>query len=325
MKIIMIGLCGVGLCAAVAAGLWLGTDAPVNDGASAVPSANSERAASATPSGMWSWGVAGANKTDPGKSLNELLAQALRPAGRSAEGDDARDKLRKLAKEDPVVMQQLMQSYDKESNAQTRQLIVSLLSNIEKPEILAFSKRLAASGDITQRKDGLSMLQNLGSDSPEVRPIILQTLARETSPEVIMMALAALRPPAEGNTATMPDAKDAAAVVAQLRELTRNADPKIRIQSLIQLGQWDKADSSQDQWTQALADQSPQVRQVAVTAIAQSGTRSDTVKAALIGLANNQSESKDVRGSALQVLERFTLSKDEAANYSQLRSQILGL
>lgn len=61
-----------------------------------------------------------------------------------------------------------------------------------------------------------------------------------------------------------------------------------------------------------------------MTAIARSGTRSDSVKTALLSLANNQRESKDVRGSALQVLDRFTLSKEEAANYSQLRSHLLG-
>ncbi len=328
MKIIMIGLGGVALCAAVAAGLWLGTDPQVNEAApvaASTASSNPERTASADqPSGMWAWGMSGANKTDPGtpdSSLNVMLAQALKASTMSVEGGDARERLRKAVKDDPAVMKQLMQGYDKESNVQARQLIISLLSNIEKPEILAFSKRLAASSDITQRKDGLRMLQNLSGDSAEVRPVILQILSRDTTPEVIMMALSALRPPAEG---TVSDPKDAAAVVAQLRELTRNSDPNVRVQSLMQLAQWDKADSSQDQWAQALTDQSPQVRQAALTGVAQSGTKSDTVKAALISLANNQNESKDVRGSALQVLERFTLSKEEGANIGQLRSQILG-
>jgi hypothetical protein len=328
MKSIMIGLCGVGLCAAVAAGLWLATEPPADIAAAAAPAAasgNSPRTTSADqPSGMWSWGMSGAAKTDAGKpELDGLLAQAQRATSSSGESGDARNQLRKLAKEDPAVMAQLMQSYGKQANPQTRQLIVSLLSNVEKPEVLAFSKRLAASSDITQRKDGLLMLQNLSSDTSDVRAVVLQTLARDKSPEVVRMALAALRPPPEGNTAP-PDAKEAAAVVAQLQELTTNADPVIRQQSLLQLAQWDKTGSSQTQWTQALADQSPEVRQAAVTAIAQSGTQSDTVKAALIGLANNQSERRDVRNSALQVLGRFNLSKDEAANYNQLKAQILG-
>ena len=332
MKTIMVALYGVGFCAAVATGVWLSKDAPADATATAaqpLAPALSERPATADQaSGLWAWGNAGTSTSKMDEPWDVLLAQALRPSNQPVEGDDARDKLRMLAKEDPVVMKQLMESYDKETSIHARALLVSLLSSIEKPEVLAFSKRLALSRDMTQRKDGLSMLQNLSGDLPEVHPIILQTLSGDKAPEVIMLALAALKPPAsaENNTSqTSVPARDAAAIVAQLQKLTRNADPNVRLQSILQLAQWDKADGSQEQWSQALADQSPQVRQAAVTAIVQSGTQSDTVKAALIVMANNPNESKDARGNALQVLEGFTLSKDEAASFSQLRSQILGL
>jgi len=336
MKTGMVALFGVGLCAGVVAGVWLSADAPADAAGSAksqsLVSADSQRSASAgTASGLWSWGAADTSKPgSPRKnvSLDILLGQALRATGAPAGGDDPRDQLRKLAQEDPAVMQQLMQSYDKESNSQVRQLIVSLLSSVEKSEVLAFSKRLALSSDMEERKDGFTMLQNRSGDSPEVRAIVLQGMSGDKAPEVIMLALAALKPPASAGNATSKTSAqppDAAAIVAQLQKLSRNADPDIRRQSILQLAEWDRADSSQVQWTQALADQSPQVRQAAVTAIAQSGTQSDTVKAALLDMANNPDESKDVRGGALQVLERFTLSKDEAANFSQLRSRMLGL
>jgi hypothetical protein len=333
MKTITAVLYGIGFCAAAATGVWsMSTDAPADAAATAaqpMTSAAPERTASAShASGLWAWGNAGAGAGKADEPVDALLAKALKPSNKPVEGDDSRDKLRKLVKEDPVVMKQLMESYDKESNNHARQLIVSLLSSVEKPEVLAFSKRLASSRDMTQRKDGFIMLQSLSGDSPEVHPIILQALSGDKSPDVIMLALAALKPPAsaENNPSQASvQATDAAAIVAQLQSLTRNADPHIRLQSILQLAQWDKADSSQEQWSQALSDQSAQVRQAAVTAIAQSGTQSDTVKAALLGMANNQNESKDVRGNALQVLERFTLSQDEAANFSRLRTQILGL
>ncbi|WP_158592352.1 HEAT repeat domain-containing protein [Noviherbaspirillum sedimenti] len=333
MKTITAVLYGIGFCAAVATGVWsMSADAPADGAATAaqpMTPASPERTATADhASGLWAWGNAGTSTSKTDEPLDVLLAKALKPSSKPIEGDDPRDKLRKLAKADPLVMKQLMESYDKASNSQARQLIVSLLSSIEKPEVLAFSKRLAVSRDMAERKDGFTMLQNLSGDSPEIHPIILQALHGDKSPDVIMLALAALKPPAsaENNPSQASvQATDAAAIVAQLQNLTRNADPNVRLQSIMQLAQWDKADSSREQWSQALADQSPQVRQAAVTAIAQSGTQSDTVKAALIGLANNQNESKDVRGNALQVLERFTLSKDEAANFSQLRAQLLGL
>jgi len=336
MKIAMMVLYGVGACAAVAGVVWLGTAAPADGTATAaqqpVASVDSARTTSADPaSSLWTWGYAGASKANVSqmdkKSLDVLLAQALRASSRSADVDDPRQKLRKLAQHDPAVMKQLMQSYDKEFNSQIRQLIVSLLSGIERPEVLAFSGRLASSSDVAQRRDGFNMLQNLRGDSPEVRSIILQGMSGDKTPEAIMLALAALKPPASAENATSQtnvQAPDAAAIVAQLQKLSRNADPDIRRQSILQLAEWDKADSSREQWAQALADQSPQVRQAAVTAVAQSGTQADTVKAALLGMASNPNESKDVRGNALQVLERFTLSKDEAANFSELRAQVLG-
>lgn len=326
----------IGFCVAGAVGVWsawsLSTDAPANAAAPvAQPMATDVPERTATidnASGIWAWGNAGDNTGKTDEPVDVLLAKALRPSSTSVAGDDPRDKLRKLAQEDPVVMKQLMESYDKASNAQARQLIVSLLSGIEKPEVLAFSKRLATSRDMTESKDGFNMLQNLSEDSPGVHPILLQALSGDKSPEVIMLALAALKPPAgaENNSSQASvQARDAAAIVAQLQHLTRNAEPNIRLQSILQLAQWDKSGSSQAQWTQALADQSPQVRQAAVTAVAQSGTQSDAVKAALIGMANNPNESRDVRGNALQVLEGFALSEDEAANLGQSRSQVLGL
>jgi hypothetical protein len=327
----MAALYGMGFCAAVAAVGWLGADVPDDDPATAakpLPPALSERTTPAEPgSGLWAWGNPGASTSKMNEPVDVLLAQALKPSRKLVEGTDPRDKLRKLAQDDPAVMKQLMESYDKETNSQTRDLIVSLLSGVEKPEVLAFSKRLAVSRDMAQRKDGFTMLQNLSGDMPEVHTIILQALSGDKSPDVIKLALAALRPPASAeNNAGQANLQtiDAAAIVAQLQNLTRNADPGIRLQSILQLAQWDKSGSSQEQWSQALADQSPQVRQAAVTAVAQSGIQSDTVKAALLGLANNPNESKDVRGNALQVLERFALNQDEAANISQLRSQMLG-
>lgn len=339
MKPVMVALYGVGFCGAVAFGAWLGTDQPADEAVTAAQppaSLSAEGTASANQAGdLWAWGNPGAAKADvnkanaakANKSLDLLVAQALRATNVSGDGNDPRDRLRKLVQEDSAVMKQLMQSYDKENNSQTRDLIVSMLSGVDKPEVLAFSRRLATSKDMAQRKDGFTMLQTLSSDSAEVRPIILQVLSGDRKPEEIMLALAALRPPsgAENNPSQSSlQAADAAAVVAQLKALTSNADPNIRLQSILQLALWDRADSSQEQWSQALADQSPQVRQAAVTAIAQSGTQSGAVKTALLGLASNPNEIKDVRGSALQVLERFTLSQDEAVNFSQLRSQILG-
>ncbi|MGZ5818376.1 MAG: HEAT repeat domain-containing protein [Burkholderiaceae bacterium] len=266
------------------------------------------------------WGKAGAEPAAPEKAavIEDLWKRAMTPADKLKPGDDAQDKLRKLAQSDPDVMKNLMGRYAREIDPNAKELLRSVLSTIEKPEILEFSKQLATSGDAAQRKDGLAMLQNLSTDSQEVRNILKQTLATEQTPSVIVQALAALKP------ATV-DPAESEAIVAQLKGLTQNADPTVRGQSVLQLAQWDKTGAAQNTLSQALTDQAPEVRQAAIFAVAQSGTQSDGAKTALMNMISNVNESKDVRGSALQVLERFKLSKDEMAKFTQVRSEVLGL
>lgn len=273
------------------------------------------------------WGKGGVEPpVAPEKSaiINDLWARALTPSEKLKVGDDAQDKLRKMAQADPEVMKNLLGRYGRETDPNAKEVLRSLLATIEKPEILAFSKELATSGDATQRKDGLAMLQNLSADSQEVRNIIKQTLATEQTASVLVQALAALKPNAPNSTAAV-DPAEADAIVSQLKNLTQNADAGVRGQSLLQLAQWDKSGAAQSNLSQALTDQAPEVRQAAIFAIAQSGVQSDSAKAALLAMIGNVNESKDVRGSALQALERFTLNKEEAAKYSQIRSQVLGM
>lgn len=256
-----------------------------------------------------------------------LLAQVMTATYSPAEAEAAREKLRSWAREDPAVAQWLLQSYDKPYNSGARGLIISLLLEIETPEVLAFAKRLASSNKLEQQRDGFVLLQNLPSDLPEVHAIVLQALSGNQASESVLLALAALKPPTSSGSNTPP--KDtqstyAAAVVTTLQNLTRNASPEVRVESVLQLAQWDQTGGSQEQWATALADQSPRVREAAVIAIAQSGAKSDLVKAALLRMASNPKESNDVRGNALQVLEDFSLRKEETRDISQLRAQMLG-
>lgn len=248
--------------------------------------------------------------------VDELWTAALVPQGQQAAGYDAEDRLRKLAQTDSTALRKLLQRYDSDKTPQARELLKSILSTVQTPDAIAFSTRLAGSLNVAERKYGLELLQSLAPESPETRNLIRRTLASEQSPEVLVQALSTLQ-----SGAVEPE--EAAQIVAQLTSLSQHADPAVRSQSIAQLGQWDKAGQGVDRLTQALADPAPQVRQAAVFAIAQSGIRTESVKAALIGMVNNQQESKDIRGSALQVLERFSLSKDEYANFARARAALV--
>ena len=247
-------------------------------------------------------------------SADQLWAMAVKPQDQQGSGYDAEDRLRKLAQADSTALRKLLQRYDTDKSPRARELLKSILTTVQTPEVIAFSTRLAGSMDVAERRYGLEMLQSVAPGAPETRSLVRRTLATEQSPEVLVQALATLQ-------STLADPEEAEQIVAQLKTLAQHADPAVRSQSIAQLGQWDKSGQGAERLAHALTDATPQVRQTAVFAIAQNGSRSEAVKVALIGLVNNPQESRDVRGSALQVLERFALTKEEYAALAQAKAR----
>lgn len=224
-------------------------------------------------------------------------------------------KMRELALSDPTYLRNLIQRYGTEEKPDMKEAIKSVLATIPTPEVQAFFARMATSNDPLQRKEGYAMLQQMAPDSPELRAVLKQALATEQSPDVLTQAIAALQP-------AMVDPAESDAIVSQLRNLSQHQDPTVRSQSIHQLAQWDKKGAAQDRLIQALGDSAPEVRQAAIFAAAQSAPRSESLKAALLGMIANPNETREIKGSALQVLEQFSLNKEEYARYTQARTQI---
>ncbi len=278
------------------------------------PAALAAQAPSSTPSSSANQVADLWNKTGTTSALPQQNAAAT-TGGASGTTTLDEQKLRVQAQSDPIFLRNLIQRYETERDPAAKEAIKSVLATVQKPEALAFFARLTNSGDPAQRQEGYAMLQQMAPDSAEMRNVLKQALASEQSPQVLAQAVAALRP-------TAVDPTESAAIVSQLSNLAQHPDPAVRSQSILQLAQWDKDGARQDRLTSAMADPVPEVRQAAIFAAAQSGTRNDNVKAALLGVINNASESKEVKGSALQVLERFSLTKDEYSRYTQARAQI---
>jgi plasmid stability protein len=261
------------------------------------------------------WTGAAGQATAPAASLDELWAK-----GKLAKDDhqarmELQEKLRAMAQADPAALRSLIQRYDGERDPAARELLKQVLAGIDAPDVLALSQRLAASGDPAQRRDAFDILQQLSSNAPEVRRLLTQAMATEQAPAVLAQAIAAL-------THTVVAAGEADAIVAQLGTLAQHADPAVRSQSVLQLGQWDRSAQADGRLQQALSDQSPEVRQAAVTAIGEAGIRSDSMKAALMEIVRSGTEGAQVKDGALHALERFALSKEEFAQYSLARANV---
>lgn len=284
--------------------------APVTTAAATLPQA----AGMGQLAGLWNNGEADL-ATTPALSIEERWSQ--RKLGKDA--DEGRmelvETLREKAQFDKAALRSLIERFDRERDPKDRQLLKEALSSIQSPEVLALSARLAASADPAQRQDAFDILKQLSSNAPEVRQLLKQAMATEQSPAVLSQAIAALTP-------SVVAASESEAIVGQLTSLAQHADPAVRSQSVLQLGQWDRSAQAEGRLQQALADQAPQVRQAAVTAIGEAGIRSDSMKSALIEILRNGSESPQVKDGALHALERFSLSKDEFALYSQARVDV---
>ena len=240
------------------------------------------------------------------------LPAAAAPVAHEPAGTDDH-VLRLRAQADPVVLRQLIGKYDAETDPIERTSLRAILGTIDKPEALAFFARLAASSDVSRRQEAYEMLAN-APDSPQVRNMLKQAMASEQTPAALVQAITALKPSAV-------EQGEADAVVSQLRGLSQHADASVRGHSILQLGQWDKTGAANDRYASALKDPASEVRQAAIFAIAQSGVRTESLKAGLLGLATSASESREVKGSAVQALDRFSLSKDEFAAVTQARAQ----
>ncbi len=250
-------------------------------------------------------------------SVDQLWARALLPQEGQTPGFDAEDRLRKLAHSDPVALRSLINRYSPLQTEQARALLKSILSTVQTPEVIAFSTRLAASSDVAERKYGFEMLQSVAPDAPETRSLVKRTLQSEQSPEVLVQAMATLQPAGA-------DPEESDATVAQLKTLSQHPDPRVRSVGIEQLGQWDKKGEGAERLAQALSDRVPEVRQAAIFAIAQANVRSDSAKSALLAMVNDPQETRDVRGSAMQALERFSLTREEYAGLAQARAQLRG-
>ncbi|MFZ6777638.1 HEAT repeat domain-containing protein [Undibacterium sp. Ji83W] len=256
------------------------------------------------------WSNAGSPGTEATNPFDQLWTRLISPADQNGAGDDTQDQLRKLMQEQPYYLKRIISLYQKEQSPQIREIIRNLLSGIRSPEVFTLSRQLASSAESEQRIMGLIMLRDLNIYPQEELQLIRLSLNNEQQAAVILQALAALKPPAVPDApASRIDAKTTKDIISKLQSLTQNADPAVRSQSVLQLAQWDKNDSSLNYFSAALNDPVASVRQTAIFALAQSGTNADAVKQLLNGVINNAGENIAIKTSAKQVLEAMSVKQ----------------
>ncbi|MFZ6712808.1 HEAT repeat domain-containing protein [Undibacterium sp. TC9W] len=261
------------------------------------------------------WSNAASPGNEATDTFDQLWARLISPADQNSAGDDTQDQLRKLMQEQPYYLKRIISLYQKEPSPQIRETIRNLLSGIRSPEVFALSRQLVSSTESEQRIAGLIMLRDLDIYPQEERELIRLSLNNEQQAAVILQALTALKPPTP-EAADIPtdngiDIQTRKDIINQLQNLTHNTDPAVRSQSVLQLAQWDKNDSSLSYFSAALNDPVASVRQTAIFALAQSGTNADTVKQLLNKLINNAGETTQLKASAQQVMDALKADREK--------------
>lgn len=260
------------------------------------------------------WSNAASPGTEATDTFDQLWARLISPSDQNSAGDDTQDQLRKLMQEQPYYLKRIISLYQKEPSPQIRETIRNLLSGIRSPEVFALSRQLASSTESEQRIAGLIMLRDLDIYPQEERQLIRLSLNNEQQAAVILQALAALKPPtpaAADVPANRIDAQTTKDIISQLQSLTHNPDAAVRSQSVLQLAQWDKNDSSLNYFSAALNDPVASVRQTAIFALAQSGTSADAVKQLLDKLISNAGETAQLKASAQQVMDALKSDREK--------------
>jgi len=227
------------------------------------------------------------------------------------------EKLRQSAMVNPTTRKELIERYKNAPEGEGKEALKALLSGVQTPDVVAFFMELASAGDALQRKAGFEMLVTLGADLPEARQMARQALETEQDPAILSQAIAMLEP-------AVVEPSESAAVLKQLQGLVKHTEPVVRAQSIGALAAWDKTGESAGALQQALADSSELVRGAAVSAIAVNRIRSDSLKSALLSIANDINESPSIRLSAASALERFVLSRDESTGVIQSAMEAKG-
>lgn len=98
----------------------------------------------------------GGPATGAPSSLEEISAKGKLARDSDQARMEWQEALAAKAQADPAALRSLIQRYDSERDPKDRELLKSVLANVQAPEVTALVARLAASGNPSQRQDAFA-------------------------------------------------------------------------------------------------------------------------------------------------------------------------
>jgi len=263
-------------------------------------SSNTASTAPAVPESVDSTPVeAPAVKINQGSEAGRLFAQSIDVTrlGRSAIDDTELLQLTEALRSDPDLLQQLIDEFRQEPDAERRAALARLLGEVGGDSVTLTASELIYSGDATNRQLGLNLLQQIQPDNAAARDIASSLLATEVEPEVLVDTLTTLARPGAVDDSTRQILSDQVAFLAD------HEDAAVRSVSLNILSRWSKDGQYTEVLRNGLADKEPVVRESAAYSLVGHKNVSQTLIDTLLSVAVDSTENERARRGSILALK----------------------
>lgn len=237
---------------------------------------------------------------DSGLSQDELTE-----IGTAAYSDGEFELLKQLIREQPIVLQQLLEEFRANTDPDRAGRLAELLGQFDDQSITDIGAEMAFSGELMSQKAGLELLGRQQSRSPAARAAVTQLLEVESNAEVLVPALNAIA------KSSRVDVGEQQHILDQLSHLSAHDDPKVRSHSIALIKSWSRDVNMNAVLLQGLQDTNVRVRESAAFALVRTQYPTEDVKLSLLSRLEDLDEKKSIREAAFNALRRMKLTYDE--------------
>ncbi len=217
---------------------------------------------------------------------------------------------------DSGLLLSLLEEFRYNTNPKRALQLAALLGEHNRPEVIDVAAELAYSGDPASQKIGLDLLSRLQPNNDRARDIAIDLLGSENNPELLVSTMNVLATPARKASATQRDT-----LLANITLLSSHNDYNVRSHSVALIGRWNK-DTGKDTLVSALSDSHPQVRARAASALRGVSNPDYSVINGLLTIAENTTEEKTTRQSALYSLKEMPLSSADQQRFNLAQTNV---
>ncbi len=247
--------------------------------------------------------------TDSLASSENLLSKYIdfTTLGETPLTDEELLRLSQALDDDPLLREQLLAEFRANMDPDRVRVLVWLIGQFEDDSATQIGGELIFSGDPVSQQAGLKLLGALQPRVDAAREMVASLIMIEPNSEVLVSALDAMARPG-----VLPEASQEQ-LTQRFVELSSHQDERMRSHSMALLGRWAPDADVTATLVTGVQDDSADVRESAVFALASMNVRTASARDALLAVIQNQDEVAETRQGAINALRQYSLDSDQQA------------